>query len=114
RAQRGRGWGGGGGRRSELSRPGAPRPRRPGFFARLRPSPPRSLPPAAPGSWHASGMASQAASGGTPTSSPAVAVVVGEEELLVERAGAPRGAAGRGAHAAGGARGGPVPPRRGG
>ena len=31
-------------------------------------------------------MASQAASGGTPTGSPAVAVVVGEEELLVERA----------------------------
>jgi DNA polymerase-3 subunit delta len=31
-------------------------------------------------------MASQAASGGTPTAGPAVAVVVGEEELLVERA----------------------------
>src|SRR6185437_7541036 len=31
-------------------------------------------------------MASQAASGGTLTGSPAVAVVVGEEELLVERA----------------------------
>jgi len=31
-------------------------------------------------------MASQAAAGGTPTGSPAVAVVVGEEELLVERA----------------------------
>ena len=31
-------------------------------------------------------MASQAASGRTPTGSPAVAVVVGEEELLVERA----------------------------
>ncbi|HYA53773.1 MAG TPA: hypothetical protein VEG33_21695, partial [Streptosporangiaceae bacterium] len=31
-------------------------------------------------------MASQAASGGTPTGAPAVAVVVGEEELLVERA----------------------------
>jgi len=31
-------------------------------------------------------MASQAAPGGTPTAGPAVAVVVGEEELLVERA----------------------------
>src|SRR5262249_33615845 len=32
------------------------------------------------------GMAAQAGAGGPPTGSPAVAVVVGEEELLVERA----------------------------
>src|SRR5262245_48411684 len=49
-------------------------------------TPARSRPPAARRPWHASGMASQAAPGGTPTAGPAVAVVVGEEELLVERA----------------------------
>jgi len=54
-------------------------------------------------------MASQAASGGTPTGGPAVAVVVGEEELLVERAVARLVAAASAADGQPGAGEGPLP-----
>ena len=58
-------------------------------------------------------MASQAAPGGTPTRSPAVAVVVGEEELLVERAVARLVAAASAATGPAGAGEGPFPARSG-
>ena len=58
-------------------------------------------------------MASQAASGGTHTGSPAVAVVVGEEELLVERAVARLVAAASAATGPAGAGEGPFPARSG-
>ena len=58
-------------------------------------------------------MASQTAPGGTPTASPAVAVVVGEEELLVERAVARLVAAASAATGRAGAADGPFPDRSG-
>src|SRR5205823_10977542 len=105
--------------RAELSRHQAGRCARAGpasvavAFRAGMASPAPSLPPAAPPSWRASGMGSQAASGGTPTRSPAVAVVVGEEELLVERAVARLVAAASAATGQAGAGEGPFPDRSG-
>src|SRR5262249_8765513 len=89
----------------ELSPPTAP-VHHPGISIPNRPPVPPLSPPPSP-SWHASGMASQAAAGATATR--AVAVVVGEEELLVERAVARLVAAASGATGQGGQEGGDGP-----